>query len=165
MITLVHFFFTNKTHLVFAQLHQTQLSPSNATMRQTLSPPPTSVDAAATVAANASAIPSSPGRMPIAAIAAATAANVSTIAASPGGMPFTTMGLHIGWAKPLVTFAPPGVSGGHQNLGFSASLQPTTSLNRASVPAQLAGLVPLTRAAPVLPSNRTWASVLVWSTG
>jgi hypothetical protein len=35
-------------------------------------------------------------------------------------------------AKPLVTFAPPGVSGRQQNLGFSASLQPTTQSNSGS---------------------------------
>jgi hypothetical protein len=42
------------------------------------------------------------------------------------------MGLNIGGAKPLVTFAPPGVSSGQQNLGFSASLQPTTQSNLGS---------------------------------
>ncbi len=67
--------------------------------------------------------------MPIAAIAAAAAANASTIAASSGGMPFTAMGLKIDRAKQLVMFAPPGVSGGQQNLGFSASLQPTIQSN------------------------------------
>ncbi len=97
-------------------------------MSQTPSPPPTNIDAAAAIAANASAIPWSPGGMPIAAIAAA-ATNASTIAASPGGMPFTVMGLNIGGAKLLVTFAPPGVSGRQQNSGFSASLQPTTQSN------------------------------------
>jgi hypothetical protein len=102
-------------------------------MLQTPSPLPTNVDATATIAANASAIPLSPGGMPITAIAAiAATANASTIAASPGGMPFTAMSLNISGAKPLVTFAPPRVSGGQQNLGFSASLQPTTQSNLGS---------------------------------
>jgi hypothetical protein len=101
-------------------------------MLQTTSPPPTNVDAAAVIAANASAIPSSPGGTPIAAIAAAIIANASTIAASPGGMPFTAMGLNIGGAKPLVLFAPPGVSGGQHNLDFSASSQPTSQSNSGS---------------------------------
>jgi hypothetical protein len=42
------------------------------------------------------------------------------------------MGLNISGAKPLVTFAPPRVSGGQQNLGFSASSQPTTQSNLGS---------------------------------
>jgi hypothetical protein len=119
-------FFTDKTHLVFAQLFQTQLSPSNAMMLQTLSPPPTIAIAA--VAANASAILLSPGRMSIANIATAAAA----AAASPGGTPFPAMGLNIDGANPLVTLAPPGVSSGQQNLGFCVSLQPTTQLNLGS---------------------------------
>jgi hypothetical protein len=44
--------------------------------------------------------------MQIAAIAAAAATNVSTITLSPGGTPIASMGLTIGGAKPLVTFAP-----------------------------------------------------------
>ncbi len=98
-------------------------------MSRTLSSPPTNVNAAAAITANASAIPLSPSGMPIAAIAAAAAANASTIAVSPGGRPFTTMGLNIGGTKLLVTFAPPGVSGRQQNLGFSASSQSTTQSN------------------------------------
>jgi hypothetical protein len=90
------------------------------------------VDATTAIAANASAIPFSPGSMPIATITATAVANASAIAVSPGGTPFTAMGLNIGRAKPLVTFAPPGVSGGQQNLGFSASLQPTTQSNSGS---------------------------------
>ncbi len=91
-------------------------------MLQTLSSPPTIADAT-TVAANVIAIPLSPGGIPITAIAAAAiAANASTIAAFPGGTPFTAMGLNISGAKPLVTFAPPRLSSGQQNLGFSASL-------------------------------------------
>jgi hypothetical protein len=135
---LVHFF-TNKTHLAFTQLYQTQLSPSNATMLQTPAPPST-ITAAAAVAANASTIPLSPGRMPIAAIATAAAANASTIAVSPGGTPFTAMGLNIGRAKPLVTFAHPGVSSGQQNSGFSASLQPTIQSNLGSIASSVGGL-------------------------
>jgi hypothetical protein len=42
------------------------------------------------------------------------------------------MGLNIGRAELLVTFAPHKVSGEQQNLGFSASLQPTTQLNLGS---------------------------------
>ncbi len=75
-----------------SQFNQTQLSPSNAMMSRTLSPLPTNIDAAAAVAANVSAIPSSPGGTPIAAIAAAATANASTIAASPGGTPFSCHG-------------------------------------------------------------------------
>jgi hypothetical protein len=101
-------------------------------MSRTPSPPPTNVDAAAPITVNASAIPLSPGVMPIAAIAAAAAMNASTIAASPGGMPFTAVGFNIGRAKPLVMFAPPGLSSGQQNLGFSASSQPTTQSNLGS---------------------------------
>jgi hypothetical protein len=101
-------------------------------MSQTPSPPPTNFNTADAIAANANAIPLSPGGTPIPAIAAAAVANASTITASPGGTPFTAMGLNIGGAKPLVTFAPPGVSGGQQNLGFSASLQPTTQSNLGS---------------------------------
>jgi hypothetical protein len=44
-------------------------------------------------------------------------------------MPFTATGLNIDGAIPLVTFAPPGVSGRQQNLGLSASLQLTTQSN------------------------------------
>jgi hypothetical protein len=105
----------------------TQLSPSNATMSQTPTPPPT-IAATSAVAANASAIPSSPGGMLIAAIAAA-AANASTITAFPGSTPIAATGFNIGGAKPLVMFAPPGVGDGQQNSGFSDSLQPTTQLN------------------------------------
>jgi hypothetical protein len=101
-------------------------------MSQTSSPPPTTIDAAAAIAANTSAIHLCPSGMPITAIATATIANASTIAASLGGTPFTAMGLNIGRAKPLVTFAPPGVSSRQQNLGFSASLQPTTQSNSGS---------------------------------
>jgi hypothetical protein len=98
-------------------------------MLQNPSPPPT-IAANGAVTANASAIPSSPGGTPIAVIAAAAAAaNASTITASPGGTPFTVMGLNIGRSKLLVTFAPPGVSGKQQNLGFSACLQSTTQSN------------------------------------
>jgi hypothetical protein len=67
--------------------------------------------------------------MPIAAIATAAAANARNIALSPGDMPFTAMGLNIRGAIPLVTFAPPGMSGRQQNLGLSASSQPFTQLN------------------------------------
>ncbi len=67
-------------------------------MSRTPSPPPT-IAAVATVAANASAISSSPSGMAIAAIAAAAAASASTIIASPGGMPSTAMGLNISKAK------------------------------------------------------------------
>jgi hypothetical protein len=101
-------------------------------MLQTPSPPPTNVDAAAAIAVNASVIPSSPGGMPITAIATAAVANASTIATSPGGTPFTAMGLNIGGSKLLVMFAPSRVSGRQQNLGFSASLQPTTQSNSGS---------------------------------
>ncbi len=70
-------------------------------MSQTPSPLPTNIDAAVTVAANASAIPLSLGGMPIATIAAAATANMSTIPVSPGGKPFTSMGLNICGAKHL----------------------------------------------------------------
>ncbi len=97
-------------------------------MLQTPSPPPI-IAAATAAAANASAIPLSTGGTTIITITATNTKNASTITASPRGMPFTAMGLNIGGAKPLVTFAPPRVGGGQQNLGFSASLQPTTQLN------------------------------------
>jgi hypothetical protein len=113
-------------------VYQTQLSPSNARMLRTPFPPPTNVDATTTIAVNASATPLASGSMPIAAIAAAATTNASTIAASPGGTPFTAMGLNIRRGKLLVTIAPPGVSGKQQNLGFSASLQPTTESNSGS---------------------------------
>jgi hypothetical protein len=78
---------------------------------------------------NVSAIPLSPSGTPIAAITTAITENASTIAASPSGTPFTAMGLNICGAIPFITFAPPGASGRQQNLGSSASLQPTTQLN------------------------------------
>jgi hypothetical protein len=100
-------------------------------MLRTLSSPPTI--AAAAVAVIASGIPLPPGRMPIAAITAtAAAANTSTIAVSLSGTPFTAMGLNINGEKPIVMLAPPGVSGGQQNLGFSASSQPTIQSNSGS---------------------------------
>jgi hypothetical protein len=68
-ITLLHVFFTNKTHPVFVQFITTQLSPSNATMLQIPTPPPTNVDAAAAAAAaNASAITTSSSSTPVAVI-------------------------------------------------------------------------------------------------
>jgi hypothetical protein len=133
------YFHQQNSPLVFAQFVTTQLSPSNATMLQTPTPPPT-IDAAATVAANASAIPLSPGRTTITAIAAATAANASTIIASPGGMPIAATGLNIGGAKPLVTFTPPGVGSGQQNSGFSASSQPTIQSNSGFSASSVGGL-------------------------
>jgi hypothetical protein len=100
-------------------------------MSRTPSPPP--AVAATAVAANASTFSVSPGGMPIATIAATTAAaNASTIATSPSSTPFTAMGLNISRAKPVVMFAPPGVSGRQQNLGFSAILQPTAQSNLGS---------------------------------
>ncbi len=109
-------------------------------MSQTPSPPPT-IAAATAVATNASAIPLSPGGTPITTIAAAAiTVNMSTIAASPGGTIFTAMSLNIGGAKLLVMFAPPGVSSGQQNMGFSASLQPTTQL-KSGPSASLVGVL------------------------
>jgi hypothetical protein len=67
--------------------------------------------------------------MTIAAITAAATTNASTIIVSPGSTPIAAMGLNIGGMKPLVTFTPPGVGGRQQNLGFSASLQPTAQSN------------------------------------
>ncbi len=103
----------------------TQLSPSNATMLQTPTPP-SKIAAATAVATNMSAIPLSPGGMPISAIAAAAAANTSTIIVSPSGMPIAAIDINISRVNPLVTFAPPRVGDRQQNLGFSASSQPTT---------------------------------------
>jgi hypothetical protein len=61
--------FINKTHLVFAQFHQTQISPSNAAMLRIPTPPPTNVDATdAAVAVNTSAIRTPPGSTPAAVI-------------------------------------------------------------------------------------------------
>ncbi len=134
-------------------------------MLPTPSPPPTNVDVAAAIAANASAIPLSPGGTPITTIAGAGATNASTIAMSPGGMPFTAMGLNISGAKLLVTFAPPRVSGGQQNLGFSASLQPTTQLNSGSSANLVGGFGATHPGGTSTTPNRTWALVLVQLAG
>ncbi len=110
------------------------------------------IAAAAAVAMNASVMSLSPGRTTIAAIVAATAANASTITTSIGGRPFTAMGLNIGGAKLLVTFA---AADSRTQASVPACIPPPNR-TRASVPVWLAGLVPPTRVAPVLPPNQTW---------
>jgi hypothetical protein len=98
-------------------------------MSRTPSPLPTNIDAATAVAANASAIPLSPGRTPISTITAAATANAITIAASPGGTPFTAMGLKIGGAKSLKligTTIPNVVAG---NRGGNGTAQKAANAN------------------------------------
>jgi hypothetical protein len=80
----------------------------------------------------------SPGGTPIVTFTTATAMKVSTITASLGSMPIAAIGPNIIQMNPLVTFAPPGVGSRQQNLGFSASLQPTTQWN-SSFSASLVG--------------------------
>ncbi len=129
-------------------------------MAQTPTPPPTNVAAAAAVAANASAIPLSPGRMPVAtssfiavtAIAAAPAAtNASAITMSPGRMPVAAIGLNIGGKNPNITFSKWAVDSRTQAI--LPVCNPPPNLTWASVPVRLAGSVPPTWAAPVPPPN------------
>jgi hypothetical protein len=98
-------------------------------MSRTPFPLPTNIDATAAVAANVSAIPSSPGGTPIAAITATAAANASTIAASPGGTPFTAMGLNISGVKclKLIGTTIPNVVAG--NRGGSGTAQKAVNAN------------------------------------